>query len=394
MFKRMLCLLFVFMMLAILPAAAEESDAEILTLQDLWQWADDYQTLALASQPLNDPTAAGSYTEDGYAFVYEFATLYMDRPEMTADSDLRALVVYTDEQEGPRGVGVDDPAQLVLSAYYTENPDLVGNRNEAVLYAIDMMPECAYVGTIHRDGQRIQVIDYAVYELAATGGDGYTNAGISYTLQDNNVTAIRLYGLHDRISAEDVSAILAQAQELAREASYSQVPTSYVGSELEPFDSEDVIFSGLDFAALTPEEAISVLGNPSDDVWLEDGDGYMRKLEFAACEMTFFYDAARENGRVMNMTIHADTLEGPRSVRVGDTVASVINRFRNGEGSFDGSVEALYGSEESGSFGVADYRADGSILLRYGTVTENGASVVMYLFFDHMYLQEILLMAN
>lgn len=392
MLKRMLCLLFVCAMLTIiLPAAAEESSADILTLEELQLWAEELQTLALAAQPLNDPTAA--YTEDGYAFVYDFATLYMDRPEMTADSVVHALVVYTDETPGLRGVNVDDPAQLVLAAYYSENPDLVGTRSEAALYAIDLLPACVYLGTVHRDGQRIQVIDYAVYEQAAVG-DGYTNAGVTYTVQDNNVTAIRVYGLHDRIADEDAAAAMARAKGLASQASYSQVFTSYIGSELEPFDDEDVIFSGLDFASLTPEEAVAVLGQPLEDVWLEDDGAYMRKLEFAACETLFLYDANKENGRVVNMTIRTDGLEGPRSVRVGDTVASVVNRFRNGEGAYDGAAELLYGSEESGRFGIAEYRADASTLLRYGTITEAGTPVVMYLFFDHMYLQEILLMVN
>ncbi len=80
--KRMLLMLLTLTLM--LPVAmAEESDAEILTLDELRLWVDGYKARALTAQPLNDPHAEASQTEDGYQFVYEFATLYMDSPELT-----------------------------------------------------------------------------------------------------------------------------------------------------------------------------------------------------------------------------------------------------------------------------------------------------------------------
>ena len=394
MLKRMLCLLFAMMLLPVCYAAAEESDADILTLDELWAWADGYKERAMAAQPLNDPLAEESSTEDGCMFVYEFATLYMDRPEMTEESELQALVVTSEEEEGLRGVRVDDPSVLVLDAYYTENTDLIGNRDAALLYAIDLMPEGVYVGTVRRDGQRIQVIDYAVYEQPATGADGYTEAGVTYTFVDDNVLAIRAYGLNTRVQNEDVAVALEAAHRLAAETSYSKVQTSYIGAELEPFDSEDLIFAGMDFANLTAEDAIAALGAPVEDAWLEDGGSYMRAMQFAGCGMTFLYDGARQNGRVVNMTIDTDVMEGPRSIRVGDTLASVLGRFRNGEGELNGDVEMLYGSEESGVYGRLEYRSDATCSLYYGVVTEDGARVMMYLNFDQIHLQEIILLVS
>lgn len=394
MLKRMLCLFFVLMLLPLWPALAEENSGEILTLEELRAWVDGYKARALATQPLNDPAAAESLSEDGYMFVYEFATLYMDGPEMTEDSEIQALVVYSSDEAGLRGVRVDDSTELVLAAYYTENPDLIGSRDEALLYAVNLMPEGVYIGRLHRDGQRIQVIDYAVYEQPSTGGDGYMDAGIMYTVQDNNVTAIRAYGLNSRFGAQDVDAALAEARQLGDEASYSKVYTSYVGSELEPFNSEDLLFAGMDFANLTPEEAIEALGEPQEDVWQEDAGGYMRRMQFASCDVTFVYDMAREKGHVVNMMIDTDLLEGPRSVRVGDTLSSVLNRFLNGEGAYDNGREPLYGSEESGDYGLLEYRTDASFALYYGTHSEEGTPVTMYLNFDQQYLLEILLVVN
>ena len=394
MLKRVLCLVFVLALLPILPAMAEESNADILTLEELRQWVNDYKIRALATQPLNDPTAEESLTEDGYQFVYEFATLYMDRPEMTADSEVQALVILSEEEEGLRGVGVDARAEEVLAAYYTENTDLVGNREQALLYKVDLMPEGAYIGVAHRNGQRIQVLDYSVYEQPPTGGDGYTDAGILYTMTNGNVTTIRAYGLNVLVQAEDVAVAAEAAERLGAEASYSQVQMSSVGTELEPFDSEDMIFSGIDFPSLTPEDAIEAFGEPAEDVWLEDDGGFMRVMYFANCQVTFLYDGAQQNGRVKNLTITSDLMEGPRSVRVDDTVDSVRNRFRSGEGEDSGFSEVLYGSEESGVFGTADYGTDASAVLRYGALTEDGVPVLMYLNFEQLYLREIILMIN
>ena len=394
MLKRIMCLLFVLtLLLPVLPVTAEESGADILMLEELRHWANDYKIRALASTPLNDPYAPESDTDDGYMFVYDFATLYMDGPEMTPDSVVQALVILSSEEEGLRGVRVDDPAQLVLDAYYTENPDLVGTSDRALLYAIDLMPEGGYTGILHRNGQRIEVIDYAVYEQPSTGGDGYTDAGIMYTVQDNNVTAIRAYGLDTRFLAGDVAAVLEDARELGAEASYSQVQTSYVGTDLEPFNSEDLIFAGISFASLIPEDAVEAFGEPLEDVELEDGDGWMRVMHFENCHVTFLYDAARQTCRVKNMTIDTDQMEGPRSVRVNDTLASVMNRFRHSEGEYSGTTEILYGDGNSAAFGMAEYGPEANIL-RYGAESEDGTPVIMYLSFEPIYLKEILLLVN
>ena len=92
----------------------------------------------------------------------------------------------------------------------------------------------------------------------------------------------------------------------------------------------------------------------------------------------------------------SDSLEGPRAVRVGDTLHSVLNRIRHGEGglSADGTTEVLYGAEGSDTFGLAQYGADASAVLRYGLKTSGGQNVVMYLYFHQLRLNDILLYIN
>lgn len=393
MMKKCVALFLALMMVLSLTTAVAESDADALDYDELMDWAEGFKTRALAAgAPLNDPTEEAAYTEDGYAFVYDFATLYMDRPEMTADSVLQAVVVYSPEEQGPRGTGVDQLSSEVLNAFYNENDDLQGDSSFAALYVSDTMPTGALWGWVQRDGQRIETIQYAVHEQLSSGGDGYTDCGLVYTLSDNLVAAIRAYGLNETISADEVRSNLDAVQEVSEKTEYAQVPTSINGSELEMFDRDDLIFSGLDFLSLTPEEAEARLGAAQEDDWMEDEGAYLRSMEFASCTMTFSYDAQKQNPTLEMLSIDMDGLEGPRCVRIGDTLSSVISRFRNGEGDYDGvSREVLYGDGENAPYGLAEYGDDATAGLWYAAKLEDGRTVVLSMSFEQMYLSDITL---
>ena len=393
MMKKCVALFLALMMALSLTTAVAESDADALDYDELMDWAEGFKTRALAAgAPLNDPTEEAAYTEDGYAFVYDFATLYMDRPEMTADSVLQAVVVYSPEEQGPRGTGVDQLSSEVLNAFYNENNDLQGDSSFAALYVSDTMPAGALWGWVQRDGQRIETIQYAVHEQLSSGGDGYTDCGLVYTLSDNLVAAIRAYGLNETISADEVRSNLDAVQEVSEKTEYAQVPTSINGSELEMFDRDDLIFSGLDFLSLTPEEAEARLGAAQEDDWMEDEGAYLRSMELASCTMTFSYDAQKQNPTLEMLSIDMDGLEGPRCVRIGDTLSSVISRFRNGEGDYDGvSREVLYGDGENAPYGLAEYGDDATAGLWYATKLEDGRTVVLSMSFEQMYLSDITL---
>ena len=393
MMKKCVALFLALMMALSLTTAVAESDADALDYDELMDWAEGFKTRALAAgAPLNDPTEEAAYTEDGYTFVYDFATLYMDRPEMTADSVLQAVVVYSPEEQGPRGTGVDQLSSEVLNAFYNENNDLQGDSSFAALYVSDTMPAGALWGWVQRDGQRIETIQYAVHEQLSSGGDGYTDCGLVYTLSDNLVAAIRAYGLNETISADEVRSNLDAVQEVSEKTEYAQVPTSINGSELEMFDRDDLIFSGLDFLSLTPEEAEARLGAAQEDDWMEDEGAYLRSMEFASCTMTFSYDAQKQNPTLEMLSIDMDGLEGPRCVRIGDTLSSVISRFRNGEGDYDGvSREVLYGDGENAPYGLAEYGDDATAGLWYAAKLEDGRTVVLSMSFEQMYLSDITL---
>lgn len=79
-------------------------------------------------------------------------------------------------------------------------------------------------------------------------------------------------------------------------------------------------------------------------------------------------------------------------MRVGDTLSSVISRFRNGEGAYDGvSREVLYGDGENAPYGLAEYGSDASARLWYALKLDDGQVIVLYMGFVQMYLNDITL---
>lgn len=388
--KKLLCLLLT-LMLCPLCAWAEDSAADVLTYAELIAWAEGLILRARESAPLNDPSEDA--TADGYEYVYDFATLYADSPVLSDDTEFTTVVLTADGENDLRGIHVGDALSAVLSAYYSENETLLGSRETAVLYVTDELPEAARWAQVNRDGQRVSTVQYAVHEQLPSGGEGYSDAGVIYTMSENRVSAIRVYGLNSRIDLDAVNDVVYSAllAELAED--YAQVPFSYVGSDLAPLGEEDMVFSGLDFLHMTAEEADTVLGGAMEDTWVENGDeGWIRIQTFADCTLTWLYDTNRAAGQVYMLRITSDGLEGPRAVRIGDTFSSVYNRIRNGEGEYqEDGAEVLYGAEGDGAFGVAEYGYDASATLRYGFALEDGRTVILRLDFAVMELAEICL---
>lgn len=389
MLKRLICLMLA-LMLCPLSALGAEPEAAALSWSELHAWADGLVEIARQTEPLNDPTAPEALTEDGYAFVYDFATLYMDRPDLSEESVLRNVVVFSPATKGPRDTGVDMLWTDVLAAYYTENPTLDGDRGFAALYAVSQMPQGAVWAWMQRDGQRVMTIQYAVHEQLPYGSDGYSDCGLVYTMQDNVVSAIRAYGLDAVVQQEDVQRNMTAVSGIADTTGYTQVPVSFVGTDLAAFGPADAVFGGVDFIGLTPKGAESALGKAQEDVWMEDDTGeYIRIMSFEGCEVTFLYDAQRENPRVNMVSLVSDSVEGPRCVRLGDTFSSVLCRFRYGEGEMEGLTEMLYGTRE-GSYGLAEYGSDASATLRYVS-REGDVPVTLYMTFTAMSLTEVLM---
>ena len=162
-----------------------------------------------------------------------------------------------------------------------------------------------------------------------------------------------------------------------------------MNGEAEPFGADDLIFSGLDFFRLTPESAVSVLGDEYAEDWLEDGDTWLHVMEWNAATLTFIHDKDRNPLQIDSLYMDEDTLEGPRHLRVGDTVDNVLNRFLYAATDPDASPVVLYGAENDASYATMETFISGTSEIRYYCADEDGHSAMLLLYIEGGLLQSI-----
>ena len=297
-----LMLILTVLFLPVASARAEGAGPTGLTLQELNEWADSMLAKARASQPVQGEGLEAELTEDGYEVVYDFATLYLDTPVLTDTSVLSAIVVTNEDTPCPRDIPPYATEQMLLSGYANENPGLIGSEDFAALYLREDMPKSANWGWIQRDGQTLTQVQYAVQEQQADGS--YTDCGLSYILSGGYITAIRAYGLSASITADALEENLHNIREVKAADSYFAYPQSSVGTDLEPFEREDLMFSGMDFLSLSPERAVAVLGGYEAETWLQDDDGeWLRILQWPQAEITFLYTSDKVFEHVDNLAL-------------------------------------------------------------------------------------------
>ena len=388
MIRKILCLLAALALCAAIPAAAEESAPQPVTAAELSVLLETVRDKALAAAPLNNPSEESAQSEDGTLFRYEFAQIYAEGTQLTAETPVNVLVF--DDGEGPlfRNTGIDSMTTDLLAAYPLENETLAGTREEAVLYLRDTADNGFVYGRILRDGQRITAAEYGE---VLPEGDQFRRTAITYTLINGLVCSIRIDGLSPAAGLMDISHTGELRSELAALAGYDEyrtVKTSRNGQDLAPFNEDDLLFDGFSYTTLQPADLPgspeSELIDNEDGTWLLrlDGDGY---------EAVFSCDAQGENAKILSFTILDDEMEGPRSVRLGDMFSDDFCRFRSNENSVaDDLTEILYGSEDTVPRGTASYGLD-DMNLRYVTETSAGLQVELLLKYENNILTEIIL---
>jgi hypothetical protein len=216
-----------------------------------------------------------------------------------------------------------------------------------------------------------------------------------YSLGDGYITAVRAYGLSVSVSQAKVEETIAGVLAIQKEQAYFNYPQSSVGTDIDPFEREDLLFSGLDFLGLTPEAAVASLGTFETESWLQDDNGeWLRIIQWPNAEITFAYSRDKVFKRVDTFAVNQRGIEGPRGVQVGDTLSSVLMRFRHSEGEFDGtSSEVLYGDVKTPPYGLAEYDA-ATATLHYACPIEGGGdvkSVTLHMIFVDTILSELYL---
>lgn len=364
------------------PALGDENP---VTEMELYALVDQLISQALASIPLNDPTSEEASSEDGIAFQFDFGTVYADTAEFTADTPVNAIVVADDETVTLRGITINTSVDELMRLIPCENQEMDGDYDGAVLY-LTGDPENGYgYGRVQRNGQRISAMEYGISDPAS-------GLRISLTCQisGDGVNSIRLDGLNETFSQESSYALYEELSLLKNRLWYSRVPVSYDGSVLEMFSEEDLDFLSLSYLTAQPEQ----FGEEVEDMLIDNEDGtFLRRVDGEGFEAIFSCDSEGRNALLVSYSLLSDDLEGPRSVRLGDSFHDDFNRFRNGEGSFDDAAmsEVLYGTVGTAPYGLAEYGTGDDMTLRYVTDTLDGREVELYLHYRDTVLDEIIL---
>ena len=390
--KKLFCLLLSLAMLLSSAALAEDVPVDenaAVTREEIELYLNSMGQAALTGENVEVVPL-----EQGGAQVYLDETVLVIADESLTESSAILSAYPGDNQADLRGLFLGSTPNEVLGAYPNDNPTLNGSYYDAALFIAGEKPEvCA--GYVLRDGQQIYLIAYDVFTWQA---DGVSVSSVSYVLENGCVTSIRVAVDNEMLEeAEALEAIqdIAEMQEISE---YFAYPVSVDNGEtLAPFEREDLALRAsasdvLDFLDLTAEGLTAVLGPAPVEEWTEDSDGsFLRTLQWEGITVLLRYNAQKQFTAVDSVTINDVNVDGPRGVRVGDSLDSVLFRFRHAEIFNSDDTILLYGDGQTPPYGVLAYSPENAEL-SYALSLGDGRAVAWYMTFVIGELQSMTLM--
>ncbi len=314
--------------------------------------------------------------------------VFLSQPALTEETHITGIRLSVG-QPCLRGLMVGDTLDMIFQVYPSDNPSLYGNYYEATLAFRGDKPQIC-LGYILREGQRVQEVTYLTYNWQS---DGIVKSGVTYTMDQNYIQQITLFTADELLTEEQAETEISESALVQEERNYFAFPTSQIGTDLDPFCREDLAFAGLDFYSLTPDQAIQVLGAPAVDEWTPDSDGtQIRLMQWNGVELVSKYTANRQFQSVYSFSVNDDVLEGPRGLRIGDYMDTVLFRFRHSEGSLTDNGVLLYGNGQNAPYGQVVYGPETNTVTY--TVSLDGEVCMMYLTFAQDTLQQMQFFKN
>lgn len=406
--RRTLCIrglsCFLGVLLFAMPLFALADDAGVLTEGELNAWVVQILQKSMTEQPQNAPVGEESHTEDGYAFLYSFATLYYDKPVLDQESVLMGFAITNETIDTPRGIRLGAPADELIAAYGWQNSTLFGDGSFAALYTLDQLEMSAYWAWAQIGESGLASVRCAIH--AGVGDAQYTDAGVVYQVQAGVVTSIRVYGLSQLISLADVRSNLAAVNGVAaagsgddvmeNEGARDKAQGNFQKSDAAAFGREDLRFSKIDFLSLKEAGAALIFGQPQSEEWVQDDTGeWLYTTRRDGITLMHVLDVNRGNSRLATLSITKAGLLGPREVKLGDTLESVLLRFRSdGTGAVSEYEALLYGDGVKAPY--ATLSTEGHVsTLRYVLETQGAdgmeREISLHMLFEGEKLTEIML---
>lgn len=390
--KKLFCLLLALAMLLSSAALAETVPVDenaAMTREEIELYLNSLGRAALdAGDAIVTPLAQGG------AEVRLGETVFDISDETLTESCAILSACPGEDQADLRGLFLGSTSDEVLSAYPNDNPTLNGSYYDAALFIAGEKPEVS-VGYVLRSGQQAYLI---VYEVFSWQPDGVTVSSVSYRLENGCVESIRI-AMDDEILEEaDALEKIQEIVDMQEISEYFAYPSSMDNGEaLAPFEREDLTLrvnasDVLDFLDLTAENLTAVLGSAPVEEWTEDSDGsFLRLLQWEGISVLLRYNAQKQFTSVDSVTINDVNVDGPRGVRAGDTLDSVLFRFRHAEIFNSEDTILLYGDGQTPPYGVLAYNPENAEL-SYAFSLGDGRTVGWYMTFVIGELQSMTLM--
>lgn len=393
--KRCSCWLIImtFLLLIVAPCAMAD-DSGALSETELNTWITQVMRDSIGEQPLNAPIGEEARTDTGYAFIYSFATIYYDKPVLDEKSVIRGISVTDESYASPRGVRLGSPAQSLIDTYGWQNTELMGDGSFASFYRLNSLPRAAYWSWAQHEGGKIQSVRCAIHVMA--GEDRYTDAGVLYALQGGKVMAINVYGLSAYITQADVQKNLETVMnvEAAGSGDAELIPQSsaetqqhiaqgyYVRSEQAGFSSADLTFGDINYLTFAEENAEKLFSGILSQQSVQDDTGETILItERDGLMLSYSVSSDGASSRLESLSITKDLFAGPRGIRIGQSIDSVLAAFHSdGQGRVLGSAAILYGDGIHSPMGVYEkFDARTKSVSYVTTVEQNGKTVTVTL---------------
>lgn len=356
--------------LALCGVVALADRGEALTYEQLAQCArtllDAMSGYALQNEPAEtyDPAGDGAYLYD-----YGAMQLTMTSTQVSLEN-VRQIEIVEDTLPGPGGVRVGDTMAALLAAFQCNNPMLTGDTGFAALYANEVyaqsdIPEYDWAWVL-RSEETVYGVQYA---CSLPQDDGaYRDAGALFILNDGRVSAIRLYGFGDVITAQEAQMNFDTAREIqARNTFTPQDTLTLLAPEntLAVLTQEELQVNGNTLLGIDEAALCALLGAPEAAGEEEDEAGKMqRTLSFAGVEVTLDTD-----GVARQLILADDTASGPRGLRVGMDVRDALALLRVDAPVYQDENATLYLEGEAGDeppYAYMDFFMDGRAAIRVG----------------------------
>lgn len=377
-------------LLVLLPALACADDAGVLSEGELNTWVMQVLRDSANETPMNAPVGEESLTEDGYAFIYSFATLYYNKPEMNQQSVLKAVTLTDSAYAAPRGLKVGDDASLLIENFGWQNPTLLGNASFAALYVLDQLPENAYWSWAQREDGAIASVRCAIH--VKTGDDRYTDAGVTYTTEDGKIDGIQVYGLDRLVTEREVRNNLNAVNSVEADITGDDHDPQYgaVGyyqlNAAAPFAADDLLFGGVDYMNLDEAAATALFGAALSEEKVKDDTGaWLVTTQRNGLTLSYTVSEDGAHTTLDSMSV-SGPMAGPRGIQVGMTAADVLKLFySDGAGTVLGSVNVLYGDGDNAPTGIMERDGDVIYALRYralAPVDDGERSITLHMTFE------------